>query len=44
MNYLYLKEIDVKKFGDNIEVSMNDYANSLERINIRDGKPDDAII
>ena len=35
--------IDVQKVGDKIEVSMNDYANSLEKIDIRDGKPDEAL-
>ena len=30
--------IDVKKVGDKIEVSINNYANSLERMFIRDGK------
>ena len=33
---VYIIGIDVTKVGDNIEISMNDYADSLERINIRD--------
>lgn len=35
------KGIDFKKVGDNIEVSMNDYANSSETINIKNGKLDE---
>ena len=35
--------IDVKKVGDKIEISMNDYAKSLEKINVRDGKPDEIL-
>ena len=35
--------IDVKKVGENIEICMDDYAKSLEKLEIRDGKPDEAL-
>ena len=35
--------IDVEKVGERIEVSMNDYAKSLEVVNVRDGKPDEPL-
>ena len=35
--------IDVQKIEDKIKVSMNDYANSLEVVNIRDGKRDEML-
>ena len=35
--------IDVEKVGGKIEISMNDYAKSLEKINIRDSKPDEIL-
>ena len=35
--------MDVKKDGDVIDVSMEDYAKSLEKIEIRKGMPDDPL-
>ena len=36
--------IDVNKLGDKIEVSMNNYSNSLEnKIDIRDSKPEEVL-
>lgn len=35
--------IDIKKVGDGIEISMNEYAESLEEINLRNTRPDTAI-
>ena len=35
--------IDVKKTEGGIEISMNDYAGSLEKINVRDGKADEPL-
>ena len=36
-------EIDVKKIKEGIEISMEDYAKSLEEIHIRDAKVDEPL-
>ena len=38
-----LNRIDVTKNGDMIEISMNYCANSIEKLYIRDGKPDETL-
>ena len=42
-DYFHFTGIDVKRVKDGIEISMEDYAKSLEEIQIRDAKADEPL-